>query len=58
MLTHEQIEDEVDSFLITIERMELRGIIDGKDRSKLRTNIKAWAYDEHKALTTIQGEES
>lgn len=57
MLTREQIENEVNNFLITLERMESFGIIDRKERAKLRTNIKAWAYDEHQ-LTTIQGEET
>lgn len=40
-----QIDNEVCKYLNALEAMESDGIITREERAKLKTKVKAWAYD-------------
>ncbi|MFK7696407.1 hypothetical protein [Paenibacillus sp. HJGM_3] len=41
----EQIDNEVCKYMMALESMESDGIITRDERMKLKTKVKAWAYD-------------
>lgn len=47
-LNPDQIETEVGKYLMMLESMESDKIISSNERSKLKTKVKAWAYDRGK----------
>lgn len=52
-----QIDNEVCKYLSALEAMEADGIITKEERQKLRTKVKAWAYDRIQELA-VEGEKN